>query len=65
MKKHSHPKASETKRELRAVPGEVPVDDTDVTAGKKSVLVKQLHPRCGNDPDSKETREELEEVQEC
>jgi len=64
MKKHSYPKDSAVKGELRVVPEpEVPGDDLEVTAGKKAVLVNGLHPRCGIDRDDAEARDEIEAVE--
>jgi len=64
MKKHSYPKDTAVKGELRAVPEhEVPDDDLDVTAGKKAALVNGLHPRCGIDRDDAEARDELQAVE--
>ena len=64
MKRHSYPKASAVKGEIKTVAEhEVPDDDLEVTAGKKAVLVSSLHPRCGIDRDDAESRDEVQAVE--
>jgi len=63
MKKHTYPKSTDVKGEVRTVEGELPEDDLEVTAGKKTVLVTGLHPRCGIDRDDAETRDEYQSVE--
>lgn len=63
MKKHSYPKSTDVKGEVRSTPTEVPDDDLEVTPGKKDLLVRELHPRCGIDRDDAESRDEYQEVE--
>ena len=63
MKKHVYPKSTDVKGEVRSTPPEVPDDDLEVTAGKKDLLVRELHPRCGIDRDDAETRDEQTAVE--
>jgi len=63
MKKHTYPKSTDLKGEIRTSATELPEDDLDVTAGKKTVLVNGLHPRCGIDRDDADTRDEYQEVE--
>jgi len=63
MKKHAYPKSTDVKGEVRTAPPEVPDDDLEVTVGKKELLVRELHPRCGIDRDDAETREEYQAVE--
>jgi len=64
MRRHSFPKSSDVKGEVRTTPiDELPGDDLDVTLGKKTVFVTGLHPRCGIDRDDAETRDEYQSVE--
>jgi uncharacterized protein YjbJ (UPF0337 family) len=59
MKKHTYPKSTDVKGEVRSAPQDVPDDDLEVTAGKKDFVVRELHPRCGIDRDDAECRDEM------
>jgi hypothetical protein len=64
MRKHSYPKATDVHGEVRTTPvDELAEDDLEVTAGKKTVLVNGLHPRCGIDKEDAETRDEYQSVE--
>jgi len=64
VKKHGYPKSSDVKGELKGSPShELPEDDLEVTPGKKTQVVTELHPRCGIDREDAETRDDYEAVE--
>jgi len=63
MRKHTYPKSTDAKGEVRSPLPELPDDDLEVTAGKKDVIVRELHPRCGIDRDDAEYRDEYQAVE--